>query len=215
MSARANILARIRTNQGKAVTVRAAEQEMVAQYIAAHPPGPRPTVDADIIARFRDRALSLMTTIDDVPAAADIPAAAARYLRGQNLAPVAVCWPELAALDWAAQGLRVAARAARGDDLVGITGAFCAIAETGTLMMCSGPDTPPAASLLPETHIAVVSRSRIVTGMEDAWALLRAERGAMPRAVNFISGPSRTADIEQTVTLGAHGPYRVHLILLP
>lgn len=52
-------------------------------------------------------------------------------------------------------------------------------------------------------------------GMEDAWALLREEQAAMPRAVNFISGPSRTADIEQTVTLGAHGPYRVHLLLLP
>ncbi len=192
----------------------ASERETVTQYIAAHAPGPRPTVDADIVARFRDRALNLMTSIDEVSAAADIPAAVARYLRAQHLAPDAVCWPELAALDWAAQGLRVASRAAQGDDLIGITGAFCAIAETGTLMMCSGADTPPATSLLPETHIAVVSRSRIVTGMEDAWALLRAERGIMPRAVNFISGPSRTADIEQTVTLGAHGPYRVHLLLL-
>ena len=81
--------------------------------------------------------------------------------------------------------------------------------------MRPGPQTPPAASLLPETHVAVVSRSRIVTGMEDAWALLRAEHGVLPRAVNFISGPSRTADIEQTVSLGAHGPYRVHIILLP
>ena len=98
---------------------------------------------------------------------------------------------------------------------MGITGAFCAIAETGTLMMTSGPRTPAAVSLLPETHIAVVSRARIVRGMEDAWALLRAEFEHMPRAVNFISGPSRTADIEQTVTLGAHGPYRVHLILGP
>lgn len=214
MSARANILARIRTLQGRAVTVRAAEREAVAQYLAAHPQGPRPRVDADIEARFRDRALNLSTTMEAVATLADVPAAVARYLRGLELAPAAVCWPEFAALDWAAQGLAVANRAARGDDLVGITGAFCAIAETGTLMMCSGPDTPPAASLLPETHIAVVPRSRIVTGMEDAWALLRLERGVMPRAVNFISGPSRTADIEQTVTLGAHGPYRVHLLLL-
>lgn len=214
MSARANILARIRTAQGRAVTVRAEERDAVAQYIAAHPQGPRPQVD-DIEARFRDRALNLVTTMDEVPSVADIPAAVACYLRNLNLAPVAVCWPEFAALDWAAQGLQVEVRAAHGDDLVGITGAFCAIAETGTLMMCSGPATPPAASLLPETHIAVISRSRIVTGMEDAWALLRRERGGMPRAVNFISGPSRTADIEQTVTLGAHGPYRVHLLLLP
>lgn len=220
MSARGNIIARIRSAQGRAVTARndgrdAEERQAVARHIAAHPQGPRPQVDADIEARFRDRALNLATTIDQVPAAADIPAAVARYLRDLNLAPAAVCWPEFAGLDWAAQGLQVEARAARGDDLVGITGAFCAIAETGTLMMCSGPETPPATSLLPETHVAVIPRSRIVTGMEDGWDLLRRERGVLPRAVNFISGPSRTADIEQTVTLGAHGPYRVHLLLLP
>jgi L-lactate dehydrogenase complex protein LldG len=215
MSARANILARIRAAQGRAVTVRPDERDAVAQYIAAHPQGPRPRVDADVEARFRDRALNLSTTLDEVKTGADIPATVARYLRDLNLVPTAVCWPEFAALDWAAQGMKVETRPACGDDLVGITGVFCAIAETGTLMMCSGPDTPPAASLLPETHIAVVSRSRIVTGMEDAWALLRRERGAMPRAVNFISGPSRTADIEQTVTLGAHGPYRVHVLLAP
>ena len=85
--------------------------------------------------------------------------------------------------------------------------------ETGTLVTLSGPQTPPTVSLLPETHIAVVRASRVVRAMEDAWALVR-EAGGMPRAVNFISGPSRTADIEQTVTLGAHGPYRVHIVLV-
>ncbi len=215
MSARANIIARIRTRQGKAVSVRAAERDAVAQHIAAHPQSPRPHVDADVVARFRDRALSLMTSVEDVATLRDLPATVARYLREQALPTTAVCWPDFAALDWAGQGLQVEARAARDTDLVGITGAFCALAETGTLMMCSGAQTPAAASLLPETHIAVVSRSRIVAGMEDGWALLRSETGAMPRAVNFISGPSRTADIEQTVTLGAHGPYRVHVLLLP
>jgi L-lactate dehydrogenase complex protein LldG len=214
MSARANILSRIRTRQGKAVTVRAAERETVAQYLAEHPQGQRPRTGEDVIARFRERALGLSTTIDDLRSPAEVPAAVARYLRGLGLAPAAVCWPEFAALDWRGQGLSVESRATRGEDLVGITGAFCAIAETGTLMMCSGPDTPPATSLLPETHIAVLRRDRILAGMEDAWNLLRREWGELPRAVNFISGPSRTADIEQTVTLGAHGPYRVHLLLL-
>jgi L-lactate dehydrogenase complex protein LldG len=215
LSARANIIARIRTRQGKAVSVRATEREAVAQHIAAHPQSPRPHVDADVVARFRDRALSLMTSVEDVATMQDLPAAVARYLREQGLPTAAVCWPDFAALDWTGQGLQVEARAARDTDLVGITGAFCALAETGTLMMCSGALTPAAASLLPETHIAVVSRGRIVTGMEDAWALLRRDLGGMPRAVNFISGPSRTADIEQTVTLGAHGPYRVHVLLMP
>ncbi|MBA3903867.1 MAG: hypothetical protein C0522_09380, partial [Rhodocyclaceae bacterium] len=105
-------------------------------------------------------------------------------------------------------------RPATGDDLVGVTGAFCAIADTGTLMLLSGPDTPAATSLLPETHIAILPVSRVVPFMEDGWRLLREEKGSLPRAVNFVSGPSRTADIEQTVTLGAHGPYRVHIILV-
>jgi L-lactate dehydrogenase complex protein LldG len=98
--------------------------------------------------------------------------------------------------------------------LVGITGCFCAVAETGTLMLCGSPESPATVSLLPETHIAIVSASRIVPGMEEGWALARTELGQLPRAINFISGPSRTGDIEQTIVLGAHGPYRVHLILL-
>jgi L-lactate dehydrogenase complex protein LldG len=215
LSARANIIARIRTRQGKAVTPRAAERDAVTQYLAAHSQGPRPPVDADLVTRFRDRALQLMTSIEDLDSPEALPASVARYLAAQGLQPTAVCWPEFAALDWDGAGLLVAPRPARDGDLTGITGAFCAIAETGTLMMCSGARTPATSSLLPETHVAVVSRSRIVAGMEDGWALLRSEAGAMPRAVNFISGPSRTADIEQTVTLGAHGPYRVHVLLLP
>jgi L-lactate dehydrogenase complex protein LldG len=81
-------------------------------------------------------------------------------------------------------------------------------------MMLSGGDTPATVSLLPETHIALVRVERLVATMEDAWQLLRTERGTLPRSVNFISGPSRTADIEQTLTLGAHGPYRVHVMLV-
>ena len=71
-----------------------------------------------------------------------------------------------------------------------------------------------ATTLLPETHIAVVPANRIVAGMEEAFALIRKECGMLPRAVNLISGPSRTGDIEQTIVLGAHGPYRVHILVL-
>ena len=145
---------------------------------------------------------------------ADVPRAIARYLVENNLPKSAVCWPELFELEWQAAGISIESRPAQGSDLVGITGVFCAIAETGTLMTLSGPRTPATTSLLPETHIAVVRTGRIVRGMEDAWALLRTEHGSLPRAVNFISGPSRTADIEQTLVLGAHGPYRVHIVLV-
>ena len=212
MSARDNILARIRAKQGKAAAATAAEREAVRAHIAAHPQNARPRSDWDAMARFREQASRLASTVDSVENIAAVPAAVARYLRAGGLPFAAVCWPQLERLDWAGAGLTVAAREARDGDAVGITGAFCAIAETGTLMTLSGPQTPAAASLLPETHIAVLQASRVVPGMEDAWALLRAEIGAPPRAVNFISGPSRTADIEQTVTLGAHGPYRVHVV---
>jgi len=212
-NARRSILAQIRARQGKGAVPAAAEREAVRSHIRAHPGSARPRMEWDPLARFRERALGLASTVDEVNALGSVPSAVARYLGAHTLPHSAVCWAELAGLDWRAAGIEIAVREARATDLVGITGAFCAIAETGTLMTVSGRDTPATVSLLPETHVAVVSRSRIVLGMEEAWQLLRDELGAPPRAVNFISGPSRTADIEQTVTLGAHGPYRVHIVL--
>jgi L-lactate dehydrogenase complex protein LldG len=187
---------------------------MMGEYIARRAQGPRPKSNWDLMGRFKACALDLLSTVDEANSMQEVPSVVARYLSEHELPPKAVCWPELAHLPWQSSGLTVKPRAARDDDLIGITGAFCAIAETGTLMLLSGEDTYAVTSLLPETHIAIVKVARIVTGMEDAWELLRSERATMPRAVNFVSGPSRTADIEQTITLGAHGPYRVHIILV-
>ena len=215
MSARENILARIRARQGRTAAAAAAERDAVRSRIAAHPSNARPRMDWEPVARFRERALGLASTVDDVATLEAVPAAVARYLAAHSLPLAAVCWPEFAGLDWRGAGLAVESRAARDADPVGITGVFCAIAETGTLVTVTGRDTPATLSLLPETHVAVVRKSRIVPGMEEAWRLVREELREPPRAVTFISGPSRTADIEQTVTLGAHGPYRVHIILAP
>jgi L-lactate dehydrogenase complex protein LldG len=212
--ARKNILARIRARQGKPATPEASERGAVAAHINAHPRNARPALDWDPVARFKEQALRLASSVEDVTSLDGVPAATARYLRQQELPLVAVCWPQFADLPWQGAGMDIETRAARDTDLVGITSAFCAIAETGTLMTVSGPRTPAAASLLPETHIAILPASRIVRGMEEAWQLLREELDQPPRAVNFISRPPRTADIEQTVTLGAHGPYRVHIIVL-
>jgi L-lactate dehydrogenase complex protein LldG len=168
----------------------------------------------ETLPRFRERCLSLSSTVDEVAGLNQVPAAVARYLAGNDLPRAGVCWPEFADLEWAAAGLSMEPRPATGDDLIGVTGIYSAIAETGTLMLLSGPETHPATSLLPETHIAIVPVSRIQRSMEDAWDLLRRERGALPRQVVFVSGPSRTADIEMTLVLGIHGPYRVHIILV-
>ncbi|HXZ55304.1 MAG TPA: lactate utilization protein C [Burkholderiales bacterium] len=213
--ARERILARIRKAQGRGLSRPSqAELEAIESYVRAHPRGTLPQVEADLVARFRARAEAMQSTVEEVATERDVPAAVARYLKSASL-PLAGCvWPQLARLDWRAAGLALDPRAANRDDAVGVTGAFAAIAETGTLVLASGPDTPATASLLPETHVAVLGAARIVAHMEDAFALAREALGQLPRAINFVSGPSRTADIDQTIVLGAHGPSRVHVILV-
>ena len=217
-ASRQRILSRIRAAQGRPAQAKDREEELNINYVAQKPIGPQPEIGTDLLARFIAQSEKLQSTVARVDRLADVPAAVADYLQSRGLGTRAVIWTALAELPWSAAGLEVEARAPVRDDpapdLVGITGCFVAIAETGTLAMLSGPDTPASMALLPETHIAVVPRSRIVGYMEDTFALLRHERGAPPRALNFISGPSRTGDIEQTIVLGAHGPYRVHLVIV-
>ena len=221
-AARDRIFARIRAAQGRGEKVTEGEREAVADYLSRHPQGPQPPVATDRAEAFSLQAQKMASTVDRVATLADVPGAVSRYVEGLNLPRRAVAWTRLGELPWATQGLTVECRPPvrdpQGDhdhgDLVGITGCFVAIAETGSLMLLSGPDTFASAALLPETHIAVVPVSRIVANLEEAFARMRAEHGQLPRATNIISGPSRTGDIEQTIVLGAHGPYRVHVILV-
>lgn len=213
-SARKAIFSRIRQAQDRPAEPTAAERAAVSEYLGLHSQGPRPAIGNDLLARFKEQALRMSDTVDTVESEQDVPAAVARFLDQHGLVRQAIAWSTLDTLGWREAGVAVEFRPPRNDDLVGITDSFCALAETGTLMLLSGPKTWSSASLLPETHIAIVRRSRIVAGMEDAFGLARSERGELPRAVNFISGPSRTGDIEQTIVLGAHGPYRVHVIIV-
>jgi len=221
-SARDEILGRVRKALGKAPGDRAAPHAAASQYMEAHARGPRPRIDADLVGRFMQRATDMESTVQRIAQRTELPAAVAAYLAALDL-PAAlaaqrslsgVCWREFADLDWKSAGLSIEPRPTQGDDRLGITGTYCAIAETGTLVFLAGADTPTATALLPDTHVAVVAADRIVADMEDAFALIRRERGEVPRAINLISGPSRTGDIEQTIVLGAHGPYRLHILVL-
>lgn len=217
MSSRADILGRVRAHLKRPAADTASARAAIDAILAVRGQGPRPALPSEksaLAARFREQSAAQSSSLDSIADLAAAPAAAARYLAAAELPLRAVLWPSLADLDWQGAGIAAEGRGAREGDLVGITGCFCAVAETGTLMLCSAPSHPATVSLLPETHIALVPASRIVAAMEDAWALARAELGSLPRAVNFISGPSRTGDIEQTIVLGAHGPYRVHLIVV-
>lgn len=218
MNARERILGKIRNAQFRAKeNVREANttSEPVEQYLKRHPRGPQPSMPVDLIANFKERAAKLSSDVLETSDTQTVPSLLAHYLNEKKLPIQGACWPTLAGLPWSTAGLDIQSRPANSQDGVGITGAFCGIAETGTLMMLSGAETSPSTSLLPETHVAVLDPRRIVATMEDAWELMRKEHKQPPRAVNFISGPSRTADIEMTVTMGAHGPYRVLIILAP
>ena len=167
---------------------------------------------------FIEMAERAAATVARVSRLAEVPAAVSSFLAGHNL-PAALRLapdPVLQGLAWSERPLlKVESGAARPDDKTSLTAAFAGIAETGTLMLLSGPTNPTTLSLLPENHIAVLSADAIVGPYEDAWDRLRAARpGGMPRTVHFITGPSRSADIEQQLQMGAHGPRRLHIILV-
>ena len=216
MSARENILARIRSQSAKAGVTTEGELDAVRAHISKHERGPLPTFAMhDPVQHFIEECARLSTTITEVAEVVDVPREVARYIASARLQARCTGWPEFVALDWQAAGIQYDNRPATGDDMIGFTGCFCAIGETGTLLLLGAPNTPKSTALLPETHICIVKKSRMVPTMEDAFALMRNEIGEPPRATFFVSGPSRTADIEQTIVIGAHGPYRVHVILIP
>ena len=158
-----------------------------------------------------------------VPDTEGVPEAVATYLAAQNLPSMFAMapHPELRAIPWSNRPLLLIREGrAEPTDLVSLQHGYAAVAETGTLVLPSGPERPTTLNLLAETEVVVLRASRVVGAYEDAWDLLRAEHhdarsgGFMPRNVMFVTGPSRSADIEQTLELGAHGPRRLHVVLI-
>ena len=213
-TSRAAVLDRVRSalhRHGSDPDARAAANA----YLAARKQGPRTAQRDPRRAQDMESSIERVATLDDVVAAVgryiDTIAAAAEQ---EGNPRAGVCWPEFGWLDWSRANLQIESRPTVGHDLVGITGCYCAIAETGTLMCVTGAESPSATFLLPETHVAIVRADQVVPGMEDAFARIRADHEALPRAINLVSGPSRTGDIEQTIVLGAHGPRRLHVVLV-
>lgn len=149
---------------------------------------------------------------------AEIPALIADYLKSHNLPAQLRLAPDprITGLDWNSQPLlEVSSGGTEGDDLIAVTGAFSGVAETGTLALASGAEAPTLLNFLPENHIVVLDAKDLSGSYEDLWAKLKARYGAeMPRTLNLVTGPSRSGDIEQTILMGAHGPKRLHIILL-
>lgn len=163
--------------------------------------------------------LEALSASAEVAAVADIPARVADFLKRNNL-PARVRSggdPLLAGFDWStAPSVTVEHGRADPNDEVSLTRAVAAAAETGTLVLVSGEDNPTTLSFLPETEIIVVRAEDVEGSYEATWGRIRKLYGdrTMPRSVNWVSGPSRTGDIDQTLVLGAHGPRRLHVVIV-
>jgi L-lactate dehydrogenase complex protein LldG len=217
--ARADILARIggALRGGPVSNARVVELEArLAAHARSLVPARAKSLDrAARIALFLALAEEVDATVTRVASADAVPDAVARYLAERNLPARAVVAPDpkLAGVPWEKTALDIRSGVAADTDPVGISACFAAIAETGTLMLVSGPASPTRNNFLPDTHVAIVQGDDVVGFYEEAWDLLRVA-GAMPRTVNFITGPSRTGDIAQKLELGAHGPRRLHIVLV-
>ncbi len=201
-----------------------ARRATVTKRITEHAPNLIPArariAHKDQTALFRQQAEAVQATVTDVKTEEDVPEAITEYLRSQNL-PQSVRYGEdvlLNGLPWRAKSptLELNKGPAQPADEVSLCRAIAGIAETGTLVLTSGIDNPTTLNFLPENHIVVVSAKHITGTYEDVWQILRKEYGerTLPRTVNMISGPSRTGDIEQRIELGAHGPRRLHIIII-
>lgn len=201
-----------------------ARRKVVADRIAAHKPNLVPA-RAQVphkkqIELFREQAEAVQATVTEVVADEDVPAAVADYLRSQNL-PQTIRHgddPLINKLPWAkkAPTLELNKGIADPKDEVSLSHAAAGIAETGTLVLTSGSDNPTTLNFLPENHIVIIKANEITGSYEDVWKRLREHGGerTLPRTVNMITGPSRTGDIEQRIELGAHGPRRLHIVIV-
>ncbi|HUG63274.1 MAG TPA: lactate utilization protein [Methylomirabilota bacterium] len=222
MSARDDILARVRRSLGvsEADTTRRAA---VADRLQRPPTGVIPARGqipaAERVALMREKLEAVQTTTEQVGSRAEAPGAIAAFLRAHNL-PQALRMgddPRLSGMDWASEPqLTITRGASDGSDFVCLSHADAGVAETGTLVLKSGPDNPTTLNFLPDVHIVVLDAADVAGDLEAVWTALRERHGAgvLPRTVNLVTGPSRSADIEQTLLLGAHGPRSLHVVVV-
>ncbi len=197
--------------------------ETVTARIQKHPRGIIPArgqkPDRERLELFRQMVESAKASIAILETKDDVPTAVAAYLRSKNL-PQSIRHGDdarLSLIPWAKErALEVTKGASDGAQLASVSYSFGAVAESGTLVMVSGADNPTTLNFLPDHHLVVVDERDIAGDYESVWDRIRLSFGAnkMPRAVNWITGPSRSGDIEQTHLLGAHGPRSLHVLVV-
>lgn len=222
--ARREILAKIRTTRSSPNAVKN-ELGTIRQRLQDHPvnliPARGKKPKSHRVAQFIDEAERVNATTCRISRFDDIPAEIARYLAEHNLPTRLKQAPSLATLDWKNTLIDVSQGVASETDEVSLTWAVAGVAETGTLVTYSGTENPTTLNFLPPVHVIVLRTEDVVGAYEDAWSLMREKlknkdhpNNFIPRTVNFITGPSRTGDIQQTLLLGIHGPQRLHIVII-
>ena len=204
---RGNILANIRKSLGR----EQANSEILAKRLATHPVHEQSALEPDLVARFTKQLEKSASTFTSAHSSTQISSLVLEFLLKHNLPRKIVIDSRFCTLAWPPK-LQFAARKANNEDRTSVSYAFAGVAETGSLVLLSSSTSPTTLNFLPANHIIVLARDNLLAHIEDVWPRLRAH--SIPRTVNFITGPSRTADIEQTIQLGAHGPKRLHVILV-
>lgn len=173
--------------------------------------GPRQSVDVE---KFCSKAVEAAATISVLSGIIELPDEIRRYLKSKQLTtPVAIADVELlTSLEWC--GLETSTSYVRDSLAISVTPAWLGIEESGTVVLRSSPASPTGFNFLPDYHVVVLNADDIVTSMENVWNELRQDRSSISRNINFITGPSRTADIEYTMQLGVHGPRNLHIVIL-
>lgn len=225
MSSRSVILGKIKSNLARSndldskKTIQARLQEHQVNLI----PQRGELTQDQRVALFCQEASRVNASIVELTRFDEIPAAVSEYLKTHQLPAKVKIAPhnDITSLDWNVNtSLMIEEGPGVGDDGVSVSVAFGGVAETGTLVMTSGPETPTSLNFLPLDHIVVVRAQEIAGNYEAIWERIReaqtksGREGTLPRTVNWITGPSRTADIEQTLLLGAHGPQRLHILVI-
>ena len=222
MSSRDLVLGSIRRSLG--VHGREAPRRTtVEDRIARHPRGliparaQKPPVER--LKVFKEQVEGISGTVQQLGSVAEVPAAVSAYLRSKNL-PMKIRRGDDARLQqipWDNEKtLEVSTGRSDGKQLAAVSYAFGGVAESGTLVLLSGPDNPTTLNFLPDHHLVIIDAKDVAGDYETVWDRLRKKFGAgkMPRAVNWITGPSRSGDIEQKTLLGAHGPRSLHVLIV-
>jgi L-lactate dehydrogenase complex protein LldG len=170
-----------------------------------------PELRALFVAQAEGAGAKVQSVADDAALAEALRALAAAHGGVPVVAPAS----PLANLPWGASA--PALRPVESGDALAVSTAVAGLAETGSLALASGPENPVLSAFLPEHHAVVLPASALLGPSEDLWAFLREQAGAkglvFPRTLHWITGPSRSGDIEMTMLFGAHGPLSLTIFI--